>query len=92
MSVFEYSDRTPKLPLTAIALPHPQNSDSYGALVPSGTLPRTLSHPHISLNGDRTHIPKAITLSLHPQKAIANITKSSANSKQKPLKHLPPKP
>ncbi|QSV65679.1 MAG: hypothetical protein HEQ12_00975 [Aphanizomenon flos-aquae DEX188] len=45
----------------AIALPHPQtaipterfaiashtpNSDSYGALVPSGTLPRTLSHPH----------------------------------------------
>jgi hypothetical protein len=47
---------------------------------------------HISLNGDRTHIPKAITLSLHPQKAIANITKSSANSKQKPLKHLPPKP
>jgi hypothetical protein len=28
----------------------------------------------------------------HILKAIANITKSSANSKQKPLKHLPPKP
>ena len=91
----QYPKSAPHIPKTAIPTerfaiaPHIPKSELLAAALRYRT--PTSPHPQNSDCSSPTS-PKAIALSLHPQKAIANITKSSPNSKQNPLKHLPPTP
>jgi hypothetical protein len=90
---FAIAPHIPKSELLAAALRYRIPTSPTSELLAAALRYRTPTSPHPQ-NSDCSSptSPKAIALSLHPQKAIANITKSSPNSKQNPLKHLPPTP